>query len=562
MEEFGNILKLSEEEKTIPENILQEIIIYLYTNGLIMKSKNGGINHIPIMITPSPIPKNLYEKINFYQIAFNKIIDKLSHDQTFLEEILSPIAEKDEFVRKNLEISKKLINYEHKQKIKLGIFRNDYLLDKNQNFLFFTEYNTIASSMGTFTDRIKKFYLHFSEKYPELFKKYSIKEIPTEGYENIEKFGEIMFEAIKLAFPQQYKESIIVFVVQKNETNIFDQYSLSDELYNKYKLSSIRLTLEEINNKCTQDENGNLLIEGKLISLFYFRAAYCENDYPNEESWKGREIIELSTAIKVPDINTFLTTFKIFQYELSKPQILMHYCQNELIINDILRFFGGIYYLRDMSSEDAKNLLNNIKLEPEKYILKPMREGGGNNITGNKLKELIPEENSELCDLLKNSVIVDKIESYQHEGLILRNENIKIQNSISEYSIYGIILSNENNVIMNKSTSFLVRTKNKESIEGGIIEGAGAIDIPYLINIKLETKLNKKLEITAEEIQKYLDKVKLEEEAKKKEEEEKRLEEEKKKLEEEEKKKVEEEKKNEEEIKENPRNDEQNKQEE
>ena len=106
MAEFENILKLSEEEKTIPENILQEIIIYLYTNGLIMKSKNGGINHIPIMITPSPIPKNLYEKINFYQIAFNKIIDKLSHDQTFLEEILSPIAEKDEFVRKNLEISK------------------------------------------------------------------------------------------------------------------------------------------------------------------------------------------------------------------------------------------------------------------------------------------------------------------------------------------------------------------------------------------------------------------------------------------------------------------------
>ena len=104
-----------------------------------MKSKNGGINHIPIMITPSPIPKNLYEKINFYQIAFNKIIDKLSHDQTFLEEILSPIAEKDEFVRKNLEISKKLINYEHKQKIKLGIFRNDYLFDKNQNF--FTLYS-------------------------------------------------------------------------------------------------------------------------------------------------------------------------------------------------------------------------------------------------------------------------------------------------------------------------------------------------------------------------------------------------------------------------------------
>ena len=527
-----------------------------------MKSKNEGVFHIPIMITPSPIPKNIYQKMIFYQIAFNKIINKLSNDQNFLEEIITPISEKDEFVKKNLDISKKLVNYEHKQKIKLGIFRNDYLLDKNQNFLFFTEYNTIASSMGTFSDKIKKFYSYFYKRYPENFKRFIEKEIPMDGLNNIENFAESMNEAIKLAFPKQYKESIIIFIIQKNEINIFDQYSLSDELYNKYNLSSIRFTLEEINSRCIQDENGNLFLDGKLVSLFYFRAGYCENDYPNEESWKGRELIELSTAIKVPDINTFLTTFKIFQYELSKPQILMHYCQNELIINDILRFFGGIYYLRDMSSEDAKNLLNNIKLEPEKYILKPMREGGGNNITGNKLKELIPEENSELCDLLKNSVIVDKIDSYEHEGLILRNENIKIQNSISEYSIYGIILSNENNVIMNKSTSFLVRTKNKESIEGGIIEGAGAIDIPYLINIKLETKLNKKLEITAEEIQKYLDKVKLEEEAKKKEEEEKRLEEEKKKLEEEEKKKVEEEKKNEEEIKENPRNDEQNKQEE
>ena len=128
-------------------------------------------------------------KIFFYQIAFNKIINKLSNDQKFLEDILTPIAEKDEFVRKNLEISKKLVNYEHKQKIKLGIFRNDYLFDKIQNFLLFTEYNTIASSMGTFTDRVKKFYSYFSQKYPEIFKKYKEKQVPTEGFETVEKFS-------------------------------------------------------------------------------------------------------------------------------------------------------------------------------------------------------------------------------------------------------------------------------------------------------------------------------------------------------------------------------------
>ena len=550
MEEYEQMNKLSEEEKTIPENILQEIIMYLYSNGLIMKSKSGGVTHIPIMLTPSPIPKNIYEKIFFYQIAFNKIIIKLSNDQNFLEKVLAPISEKDDFVKKNLEISKKLVNYEHKQKIKLGIFRNDYLFDKNQNFLFFTEYNTIASSMGTFSDKIKKFYSYFSQKYPENFKKFSEKEIPTEAFDNIEKFAESMHEAIKLAFPQQYKESIIVFIIQKNENNIFDQYSLSDELYNKYKISSTRMTLEEIKAKCVQDENGNLTLDKRLISLFYFRAGYTENDYPNGESWKGRELIELSTAIKVPDINTFLTTFKIFQYELSKPKILIHYCQSELIINDILRFFGGIYNIRDMSPENVKDLLNKIKTDPDKYILKPMKEGGGNNITGEKLKAIIPGEGEEISDLIKNSVIVDKIESYVHEGLVIRNEKLKVQNSISEYSIYGIILTNENNFIINKSVSFLVRTKEKESIEGGIIEGAGAIDIPCLLNIKLEIKLNKKVEISAEEIQKYLDELKAAEEAKKKEEEEKKkVEEEEKKKEEEAKNKEEEKKKSEEEKK-------------
>jgi len=553
MEELEQMNKLTEEEKNIPEYILEEMIAYLYSNGLIIKSKTGGVIHVPIILTPSPLPKNNYDKIFFYQIAFNKIINKLSNDQKFIEEVLAPIAEKDEFVKKNLEISKKLVNYEHKQKIKLGIFRNDYIFDKSQNFLLFTEYNTIAASMGTFSDRLKKFYSYFSHKYPDTFKKYKEKLVHKEGFDNVEKFADSMVEAIKLGFPQQYKDSIIVFVVPKTERNIFDQYSISDELYNKHKILSRRLTLNEIKQKCVQDEQGNLTIDGKIISMFYFRAGYCESDFPDEEAWQGRELIELSTAIKVPDINTFLATFKVFQYELSKPQIMMHYCQTDLIINDILRFFGGIYYVRDMDAEKQKELFNKIKAEPNKYILKPMREGGGNNVTGEKLKEIIPEEGNEPSDLLKNSVIVEKIDAMEHEAIVLKEEKINVQNSVSEFSIYGIILTNENNLYMNKSVSFLVRTKNKDDVEGGIMEGAGAVDLPCLLDIKLEPKLNKKVEITAEEIQKYLDDLKAaEEEAKKKaEEEEKRKAEEeaKKKAEEEEQKKAEEEKKKSEEEK-------------
>jgi hypothetical protein len=70
------------------------------------------------------------------------------------------------------------------------------------------------------------------------------------------------------------------------------------------------------------DDNKFITIDGKVVSLFYFRAAYAEKDFPDEESWKAREFIELSNSIKCPNVRLFLCTFKIFQYHLNKPEVL------------------------------------------------------------------------------------------------------------------------------------------------------------------------------------------------------------------------------------------------
>ncbi len=109
---------------------------------------------------------------------------------------------------------------------------------------------------------------------------------------------------------------------------------------------------------------------------------------------------------------------------------------------------------------------------------------------------------------------------------------------------------NDNNLIMNKSVSYLVKTLNKDKVNNfenflGDDSETFYIDLPCLVDSQLEPNLKYKVEIKAEEIQKYLDDLKAaEEEAKrKKEEEEKRIAEEeaKKKAEEEAKKKAEEE---------------------
>ena len=541
---YEQIKTLTDEEKNISQEKILEFIISLYTRGLIYKLKTNGVKHLPMALYPSPIPKNLFEKIFFYQIAFNKILNKLSNDQPYLEQVLEPIASKNNFIQKLLEISKKSFAYEKKQKIKLGIFRNDYLLDKDQKFLFLQEYKTSLDDFGSHTNILLNFYNYFNEKYPNVFAKYKgkEKEIPQNKGNTIEKISEAIIEAIKLAFPQDYKTSVVVFITQKKFD--FDLQNLINELYDKHKIKSEKLSLSEINKKITKDEEGNLKLNESKISLIYFNSGDKEEDYPDEDSWKGRELIELSTAVKVPDINTFLTSFKVFHYYLSKPDIIMHYNYNDLIINDILRFFGGIYYVPDLDKEKQTELFNKIQSEPNKYILQSF-SGKKNYLTGEKLKSLVPSEE------LSNGIILEKVTPPEHETLIIKNENSVVESSVSEYSIYGIILMNENNLVMNKSVSYLVKTLNKDNINNfenflGDESENVYIDLPCLVDTKLEPNLTHKIEVKAEEIQKYLDDKKAaEEEAKrKKEEEEKRIAEEeaKKKAEEEEaKKKAEEE---------------------
>ena len=512
---YEQMKTLTEEEKKLCPNKISEYIQSLYSRGLIQKKKDSGVLHVPVSLSPSPLPKNLFGKIFFYQIAFNKIYNKLSNDQEFLEKTLEQISSKDNFVQKMLEISKKSLNYEKKQKIKLSFFRNDYILDKDQKFLFLKQFITNANNFDfSFSNILLNFFNYYSEKYNKDFSKYKEAnvEIPQDKGNTIEKFSKAIIEAIKLAFPHDYTNSYVLFIVNEEQ----------------------KLLLNEVNTKLTKDEEGNLTKDGNKISLVYFNSI-DKKDYQNEDSWKAHEFLELSNAVKLPDINTYLTSLKIYQYYLSKPDIIMHYNHNELILNDILRFFGGVYYLPDKSKEERNDLIEKIKSEPDKYILISSEEK-----TGENLKSIINSIGDDLPDELINGIILEKYNSPEHESIILKDDNSQIENIISEYSIYGIILTNENNSILNESVSFLIKSGKKG-------ESLDIYDLPCLVETKIEPNLIHKVEIKAEDIQKYLDELKAAEEEKKRKEEEekKRLEEEAKKKEEEAKKKEEEEKKEE-----------------
>ena len=129
-----------------------------------------------------------------------------------------------------------------------------------------------------------------------------------------------------------------------------------------------------------------------------------------------------------------------------------------------------------MESSEIDFLMVEIKNKPEDYVVKPQKEGGGNNYYGKEMLEILNK-----TEIIDTSIIMGKINPPQNDTYILREGKLTKEKCVTEYGIYGIILSDETSVHLNKSAGYLSRTKNASSQEGGVVMGYSAIDTPYLI---------------------------------------------------------------------------------
>lgn len=93
----------------------------------------------------------------------------------------------------------------------------------------------------------------------------------------------------------------------------------------------------------------------------YYRAGYQLSDYQQdpEAAWKARELIELSNAIKIPNITFDLMNQKRMQAELSKESVYSQYLSSEEA--DILKSsLVPIWEFDNMSEEEITQLLKHV----------------------------------------------------------------------------------------------------------------------------------------------------------------------------------------------------------
>jgi len=286
-------------------------------------------------------------------------------------------------------------------------------------------------------------------------------------------------------------------------------------LQSRHSIHIIRQTFDELAQTAFLDPAtsvlrirvpGDIHASGSIeISAVYYRSGYMPHEYPTPGHYITRFLLEESRAIKCPSIALQLAGGKKVQEVLTQPGVLERFLADEqkygkdvlssVEINDLRRSFMGMWGL-DVSEDLLTSDTAAIKAGQEEFgvrkaraaalslVLKPQREGGGNNV----YKEAIPSFLDNLPPQERQAwIAMELIKSPEDTGNYLVRAGTESQapvkaEVISELGIFGwALFGGATREVNEQEVGWLVRTKSKDSNEGGVATGFSVLDSLLLV---------------------------------------------------------------------------------
>ena len=435
---------------------LRNIIDRAHYFGLLQKNLDGQLVHAPFSLTPYQLPSSLISQLQIHTQWSSLLFWKVAQNSDFLREILEPTAKVDEFVRFLLS----LIPQEKRQDQQLLINRNDFLFERKENGELQplqVEFNTISASFAHLSGRVTA--LHQQLQQENILKAAPLPHDAIAGFasgikETIENLG--------------WRDSALLILVQPKERNWFDQMGLFAALSQR-GVKVVRATLAEVHQK-GKLKNGDLWVGPQRIGVVYFRAGYAPGDLPDEESRSARRMLEASTAVLVPEASMQLAGTKKIQQVLADYSILSEFVP-ESVADQLKAYFAMMFGLEEeVEGRPAREFLAE---NAEQYVLKPQREGGGNNVYGAEIKDFLtslPTSEDRAWIAMK------RIEAETAESLLVVQEQAQSRQSISELGIFGLLRAQSGDLRMNMPVGHLVRTKASDVNEGGVVAGYACLN--------------------------------------------------------------------------------------
>ena len=456
----------------------------------------------PVTLFPSLFPRSCFEQGVAIQKAYNELYAAIARDEAWLKSIIEELVGVDDFVAKLWQTHLEVKKEGYVQDLSLGLFRSDYMVHQDPSQpnpspgLKQVEFNTIASSFGGLSAQVSalhKFLLTI-DAYPKSTSSF-IKDDALELSKSASSLAKGLaaahtaYGASRTGLPL-----CVLFVVQDPERNVFDQRHLEYALLEGNGVRSFRLPFGETLSHTHLDADRTLIYTPPNLSwtpyevtTIYFRAGYSPDDYPKDEDWTARLQLERSRAIKCPSILTHLAGCKKVQQVLATPHSphLKRFLPDDKVASRVLETFAPIYPLDESEAGLEARKLATDPSSAIKYVLKPQREGGGNNVYRKAIPpflEKLPETHWPAY------ILMEMIEPPPLENAILRNGEIQKGGVICELGVYGVCLWRDGSgdgkrgeILENWEAGYLLRTKGDQSEEGGVAAGFGAVDSCCLV---------------------------------------------------------------------------------
>ncbi|KAJ4145331.1 hypothetical protein LMH87_004186 [Akanthomyces muscarius] len=460
----------------------------------------------PVTLFPSPFPRQCFAQALGVQTTYNELYAAVSRNEEFIEDTVKQVIEGDEFIKNLWAIHQKVKAEGYTQSLSLGIFRSDYMVHQDTTVSSPTfqakqvEFNTIAASFGGlsyYTSRLHK-YLSTRE-YPLLSNAIPTDMMELPGNDSIPGLAAGIETAFH-AYPASElgHANCILFLVQDGERNVFDQRHLEYRLAETVpQVPLFRLNVSAIKTQTSLADTPRRQLlyrppqcPGRTyeVAVVYLRGMYDPSDYPDQDAWDARYHIERSSAIKCPTVLTQLAGTKKVQQVLATPQpasepsVLGRFVKAAAAeqVAELSKTFTNIY---PMDTSPAGLEARKKALDPtlaEAYVLKPQREGGGNNIYRGAIPaylKSIPEAH------WSSYILMELITPPPVSNLILRNGSVEQGGVICELGIYGTCLWDQktDEIYHNELAGYLLRTKGDKSEEGGVAAGFGCMDSCCLV---------------------------------------------------------------------------------
>ncbi|KAL3099453.1 hypothetical protein niasHS_002908 [Heterodera schachtii] len=417
----------------------------------------------------------------------NLLYFRVSQDHAFLIETLEPLAETSFHIRVWLELLREIQSEGIHQPISLILMRSDYMshIKNNEHEIKKMDYELkqVEINIGPYGGaahggHMTKFHRKMMEKAGRRVKSDSMPD-----NEGAEQLAEGLYEAWKLFKNPNAIVLIVADTMNRTyEMSQIDQILIQLAKNDNYKLKIVNLALHECDKRLTLDEAGDfsLHLGDQIVGVVHFKT-FCF--HPNKAQKDSRRKIERSTAIKCPDVGSDLSNMKKVQQAIAMPGTLERFFPDpneaEMIV-ELRASFAGMWGLGN-EDEDTKNIINDAIENPGNYVLKPSKEGGGNNTWGDEIAEKLKAFTKKQ---LEAHILMQRLKPIVGKNyLVYAHRDVVYTDTTSELSTFGYLLGDVPNmkVLHNVSKGHMMRTKPESVNEGGVEAGGGVHDSPYLI---------------------------------------------------------------------------------